>query len=53
MEKKQTVIRSAVINQAINFIFDHLDEEITVDDVARHCCYSKYHLMRATVRKVP
>lgn len=46
MEKKQTFIRSAVINQAINFIFDHLDEEITVDDVARHCCYSKYHLMR-------
>lgn len=46
MEKKNAVICSAVINQAINFIFEHLDEEITVDDVARHCGYSKYHLMR-------
>ena len=24
-------IRSAVINKAINYIFDHIDEEITVD----------------------
>ena len=46
MEKKNAVICSAVINQAINFIFEHLDEEITVDDVARHCGYSKHHLMR-------
>lgn len=38
--------RNAVIDKAITYIFDHLDEEITVDDVARHCCYSKYHLMR-------
>ncbi len=45
MENNNAVICSAVINQAINFIFEHLDEEITVDDVARHCCYSKYHLM--------
>ena len=35
-----------VINKAINYIFDHLDEDITVDDVARHCSYSKYHLTR-------
>lgn len=46
MEKNQAVICAAVINQAMNFIFEHLDEEITVDDVARHCCYSRYHLMR-------
>lgn len=46
MEKNHAVICSAVINQAINFIFEHLDEEITVDDVARHCRYSRYHLMR-------
>lgn len=35
-----------VINKAISYIFDHLDEDITVDDVARHCSYSKYHLTR-------
>lgn len=45
-EKGNTLIRRAVINEAINYIFDNIDEEITVDDVAKHCCYSKYHLMR-------
>ena len=45
-EKDSTTIRNAVINKAINYIFEHIDEEITVDDVARHCSYSKYHLMR-------
>ena len=39
-------IRSAVINKAINYIFDHIDEEITVDDVAQYCSYSRYHLTR-------
>lgn len=47
MERQDsTTIRSAVINQAISYIFDHIDEEISVDDVAKHCAYSKYHLMR-------
>lgn len=45
-EKDSAVIRSAVINKAINYIFEHIEEDITVDDVAKHCCYSKYHLMR-------
>lgn len=45
-EKDSTTIRRAVINKAISFIFDNLEEEITVEDVARHCGYSKYHLMR-------
>ena len=31
---------------AINYIFDHIEEDITVDDVERHCAYSKYHLTR-------
>ena len=39
-------LESSVINKAINYIFDHIDENITVDDVASHCAYSKYHLMR-------
>ena len=45
-EKNSNSIQSAVIDKAINYIFDNIDEDITVDDVARHCCYSKYHLMR-------
>lgn len=39
-----TTIRRAVINEAISYIFDHIDENMTVEDVARHCSYSKYHL---------
>lgn len=39
-------ICNAVINKAINYIFDHIDEEITVDDVAHYCSYSRYHLTR-------
>lgn len=45
-DKDSTTIRNATINKAINYIFDNIDEDITVDDVARHCAYSKYHLMR-------
>lgn len=45
-ERDSTTIRRAIINQAINYIFDHIDEEISVDDVAKHCSYSKYHLTR-------
>lgn len=45
-EKDSTTIRRAVINKAIGFIFDNIEKEITVDDVAKHCGYSKYHLMR-------
>lgn len=45
-ERDCTTIESAVINKAINYIFDHIDEDISVEDVANHCAYSKYHLMR-------
>lgn len=45
-DKDSTTIRNVTINKAINYIFDNIDEDITVDDVARHCAYSKYHLMR-------
>lgn len=45
-DKENHVIHSAVINQAINYIFEHIDEDITVDDVAGHCSYSRYHLTR-------
>ena len=45
-DRESTTIRREVINEAISYIFDHIDEDITVDDVARHCAYSKYHLTR-------
>lgn len=45
-EKESIVIRNEVINKAITYIFEHLDEDITVDDVAKHCAYSRYHLTR-------
>ena len=44
--RDSSTIRSEVINKAINYIFEHIDENITVDDVANHCAYSKYHLTR-------
>ena len=47
MEGKESItIRRAVINKAISYIFNHLDEDITVGDVADYCAYSKYHLTR-------
>lgn len=45
-EKNSNTIQNVVINKAIDYIFDNIDEDITVDDVAKHCSYSKYHLMR-------
>ena len=45
-DRAGNTIRSAVINKAINYIFDHIDEDITVDDVAQYCSYSRYHLTR-------
>ena len=47
-ENSIVTIQNSVINKAIDFIFDNIDNENTVDDVARHCSYSKYHLMRMT-----
>ncbi|MGN1343449.1 MAG: GyrI-like domain-containing protein [Traorella sp.] len=46
MNENNTLIENRIINKAINYIFEHLDEDITVDDVAKHCGYSKYHFMR-------
>lgn len=34
------------INQAINFIYGNLDRNLTVEDIANHCCFSKYYFNR-------
>nr|MCR4925886.1 AraC family transcriptional regulator [Clostridiales bacterium] len=47
MDKKDSKgIYSAVINKAIDYIFENIDNDIDVEDVAKHCGYSKYHLTR-------
>ncbi|MCI8294605.1 MAG: AraC family transcriptional regulator [Lachnospiraceae bacterium] len=35
-----------IIDQAIDFILQHRQEELHVEDVARHCHFSKYHFCR-------
>ena len=44
--RESSTIRNEVINQAITYIFDHIDDDITVDDVASFCGYSRFHLTR-------
>lgn len=36
----------ARINQAINYIYKNLDKNLTVEDIADHCCFSKYYFNR-------
>ncbi|WP_456008999.1 AraC family transcriptional regulator, partial [Clostridium butyricum] len=35
-----------VVNQAITYIMKHIDESITIEDVAEHCHFSKYYFSR-------
>lgn len=34
------------INQAINYIYQNLDQNLTVEDIANHCCFSKFYFNR-------
>ena len=34
------------INQALNYIYQNLDKNLTVTEIAEHCCFSKYHFNR-------
>lgn len=34
------------INQAINYIHNNVDKNLTVEDIAVHCCFSKYYFNR-------
>jgi len=40
------MITNETINQAIDYILQHIDEELTLDDVAGHCHFSKYYFSR-------
>lgn len=34
------MINNAIVSEGIEYILQHLYENITLDDVARHCCMS-------------
>lgn len=46
MNSKQPIITNEIVNQAIDFILEHAGEEVTLEDVAKHCHFSKYYFSR-------
>lgn len=46
MNSKQPIITNEIVNQAIDFILEHAGEEVTLEDVAEHCHFSKYYFSR-------
>lgn len=40
------MITNRAIYRAIDYIFQHIEEEIRLDDVAGHCHFSRYHFCR-------
>lgn len=40
------MVQNELINKAIEYIFEHIDEKLTVDEVAQYCHMSKYHFSR-------
>lgn len=40
------MITNQYINRAINYILDHINEDISVDDISAHCNFSKYYFSR-------
>jgi AraC family transcriptional regulator len=41
------MIKKEVINQSIDYIIEHLDEKLTLEDVAEHIHFSKYYFDRS------
>lgn len=46
------MVENEIINKAIEYIFNHIDEKLTVDEVAEHCHMSKYHFSRLFKQEV-
>ena len=40
------IIKKSLINKSIEYILQHIDEDISIEDVAKHCNFSKYHFSR-------
>lgn len=45
-EVRMFVITNKSVNKAIDYILRHLNEKVSVGDVAAHCHFSKYHFSR-------
>lgn len=43
---RQQMITNEIINRAIDYILQHIEEEISVETVAEQCHFSKYYLCR-------
>lgn len=40
------IIKKDLINKSIEYILQHIDEDISIEDVANHCNFSKYYFSR-------
>lgn len=45
-ESNMSMITNDAVNRAIDYILGHIHEELSVDDVAAHCHFSKYYFSR-------
>ena len=39
-------IKSSIINKSIDYILSHIDDDMSIEDVADYCNFSKYHFSR-------
>lgn len=46
------IVENRLINEAMEYIFAHIDKKLTVDEVAQHCHMSKYHFSRLFKQEV-
>ena len=40
------IVKKSLINRSIEYILQHIDEDISIENVANHCNFSKYHFSR-------
>lgn len=45
-EISMSMIINETVNHAIDYILQHINEDVSVDDVAAHCHFSKYYFRR-------
>ena len=45
-EAEGFMITNESVNQAIDYILRHMEEDVTLDDVAEYCHFSKYYFSR-------
>lgn len=45
-EIREPMITNEAVNHAIDYILQHTEEDVTLEDVADHCHFSKYYFSR-------